>query len=63
MNPQEPKGKEEKTNVCGGFEQMFEIMSQCCKGGARLPDCSSMMSMMEKCCRAQTEQKGEVGQG
>ena len=63
MNPQEPNGKEEKTDVCCGFERMFEMMSQCCKGQENLPDCSSMMSLMEKRCRPQTEKRGEEGDG
>ncbi len=63
MNPQEPKGKEEKTDACGGFERMFEMMSQCCKSGESLPDCSSIMTLMEKCCRPQTEKRGEGGDG
>lgn len=63
MNPQGPKGKEEKTNVCGGFERMSEMMRQCCKSGESLPDSSSMMSLMEKCCRPQTEKRGEGGDG
>ena len=63
MNPQETNAKEEKTNVCGGFERMFEMISQFCKGGESLPDCSSMVSMLENCCRPKTENKGEGSQG
>ena len=63
MSAEEPKGKEEKTTARGGFERMFEKMSQCCKGGENSPDCSSMMSLMERCCEPKTENKGEGGQG
>jgi uncharacterized metal-binding protein len=63
MSAEEPKGKEEKTTACGGFERMFEMMSQCCKGAGSLPDCFSMMRMMEKCCGPRTENKSAEGHG
>jgi hypothetical protein len=63
MSAEEPKGKEEKTSVGGGFERMFEMMSQCCKGGERLPDCFTMMSLMETCCGPKTEVRDEGVRG
>ena len=63
MSAEESKGKEEKTMACGGFERMFEMMSQCCKGGESLPDCSSMLRLMEKCCGPKAENRGEGGEG
>lgn len=63
MSAEEPKGKEEKTAACGGFERMFEMMSKCCRGEGALSDCFSMMSMMEKCCGPKTEDKCKGGPG
>jgi len=63
MNPQEPKGKEEKTMACGGFERMFEMMRQRCEDGGSLPDCFTLMSIMEKCCGPRMENRGEGEKG
>jgi len=63
MSAEKPKGKDEKITAWGGFERMFEMMSQCCKSAESLPDCPSVMSMMEKFCRPQTENRGEGGHG
>lgn len=61
MSAEEEKGKEEKTTACGDFERMFGMMSQCWKGGGSLPDCLSMMRIIEKCCGPKTENKSEEG--
>lgn len=63
MSVEEAKGKEEKTTACSGFERMFEMMNRCCASEGGLPDCRSMMSMMEKCCRPNAETGGEGSQG